>query len=121
VLLAAAAPITFAGGRSARNQAAVNGISGLRIAGWIFYGVTLAVSGILLLTRAAKAEIPDGFVSGTGAAGALTMAFFSIDAVVGWHEAEELAAHDMGWGPIVGMAVDDDGGRVPTIGASARF
>jgi hypothetical protein len=121
VLLAAVAPVVFAGGKSARNQTAVNGVTGLRIAGWVFYGITLAVAGVVLLTRLGDTDTPDGLITGTGAAGALTIACFSIDAVVGWHEAEKIAARDPGWAPVIGMAIENDGGRLPTIGAAARF
>lgn len=120
VLLAAAGPVAFAGGRSARSSGAT-GITALRVLGWVFYGITLGVDAIVLLVRAGDVDIAPGLITGTGAGGALVLSLFSIDAIVGWDEAQGFAADESGWGPSIGMAKDQHGVFLPTVGAGTRF
>lgn len=120
VLVAALGPVTFAGGRSARSPA-VTGLLGLRIVGWVSYGVCLVNALALLLLGVIDVEPPDGYIAAVGVLGTLSLTSFAIDAVAGYSEASSLASSDADWGPSLGFARDSTGHRLPTLGAAARF
>lgn len=120
VLVAALGPVTFAGAKSARSET-VTGLLGMRIVGWVTYGVSLANALVLLLFGVVEVTPPDGYITAVGVLGALSLTSFAIDAVAGYSEASSLAATDSGWGPSLGFARDSTGHRLPTLGAAARF
>jgi hypothetical protein len=88
-LLAAGGPIVFMGGNSARSESGVRGSFGLRLTGWITYGLTLADATSLLGVGAANLTVPPGLIISAGLLGALSLTFFSIDALISRHEAIE--------------------------------
>jgi hypothetical protein len=58
VLFAAAVPVIMAGGRSARRHGCVRGNLGLRVGGWVVYGLALADAAILVALGANEIEPP---------------------------------------------------------------
>jgi len=93
-LFAASVPIVAIGGSSARNHPAVNGSTGLRIAGWIAYGVALA-DAAYLLSQVGQSEPADGLILSVGLLGAASMACFVIDARLAVAEANRVMESGM--------------------------
>jgi len=89
-LFAASVPIVAIGGSSARTHPAVTGSLGLRIAGWISYGVALA-DAAYLLSQSGKSEPDDGLILSVGLLGAASMACFVVDARISAAQATSLA------------------------------
>jgi hypothetical protein len=123
VLLAAAGPIVFVGGGSARRAAGATGLVGLRIAGWIAYGISILVGAYLLLfTALGTIDIPAWPIVVDGAFGTLAMALFATDALVAHGEASEGAiSQGPSLVPSLVMARESSGAAVPGIGISGRF
>ena len=69
VLLIAATPIAAAGASSARNARGSDGSPGMRITGWILYGLSLATFTSLLGLGAAEIRPPPGVFTTFGALG----------------------------------------------------
>jgi hypothetical protein len=89
-LFAVSAPIVAIGGGSARTHPAVTGSLGLRIAGWISYGVALA-DAAYLLSQTGKSEPDDGLILSVGLLGTASMACFVVDARISAAQATSLA------------------------------
>ena len=83
-LTAAAGPVVFAGGRSARWTKSITGSKPLRVIGWISYGVGLFIQ--LISTGVWEARIVGGIV------GAGAMACFGFDALFSANEAEDVGS-----------------------------
>ena len=122
-LLAAAGPIVFVGGGSARRASGATGLVGLRIAGWVAYGISILVGLYLALFRALDTiSIPGWAWIIDGAVGAAGMAFFAIDALVAHSEASEGAISEgPSLLPSLVMARESSGAAIPGIGLSGRF
>jgi uncharacterized membrane protein YgdD (TMEM256/DUF423 family) len=90
-LFAASLPIVAIGGSSARGHPSVTGSLGLRIAGWIAYGVTLA-DAAYLLSQVGQGEVDDGLILSVGLLGTAAMACFVVDARLSAAEAARLQA-----------------------------
>jgi hypothetical protein len=80
VLVGASGPIVAVGASSARQSGQVKGAQGLRITGWIAYGLTLADASVLIAMGANEVEPVDGLITSVGALGALSLLSFSADA-----------------------------------------
>jgi hypothetical protein len=80
---AAAGPVTFAGGSSARWTRSITGSRGLRVVGWIGYGVGL------LFELVSAFYSPLRIVAGAVGAGALVC--FGVDALYSANEAADVA------------------------------
>ncbi len=121
VLVAAMGPVTAAGGGSARHGGAT-GLKGLRIVGWIAYGVSLVGALYLLILGASDTEPFGGLITTTGVVGAASLTFFGIDAFVSHSEAAEGTLSSVpALVPALGMARDNGGGAIPSFGLAARF
>lgn len=85
---AAAAPVVYLGGLSARQASpGVEGSPVLRGLGWIFYGVQLLAL-VAVGAMAAGGEQVDGWLAGVGGAlGAVSLNAFAIDAMLSWSQA----------------------------------
>ncbi len=81
LIVAGVAPVVFVGGASARSGTGNDGIPGLRIAGWIAYGVTLTSAVVLIAEGLAQVEPPTGEIAATAALGAFSLVAFSVDAL----------------------------------------
>jgi hypothetical protein len=88
-------PIVAIGGSSARGNPAVTGSLGLRIAGWIGYGVTLA-DAAFLLSQVGQRTLDDGLILSVGLLGAASMACFVVDARMSAAEATRLQILETG-------------------------
>lgn len=103
-LTAAGGPVVYAGGSSARWTKSITGSRGLRITGWILYGVALAAE--LISIGYVTTRIPAGLL----AAG--SMACFGLDALFSAGEAADVAE----------MAEADEGVRfAPTVSVLPGF
>ena len=117
-LLAAGGPVVYAGGSSARWTKSITGLRGLRIGGWIAYGVGL---GALLVGIAV-----DWLRAAGGIIGAGSMAMFGLDALFSGNEAadvESMARNDDGvrFGPTLWFVRAADGNRAPVMGIGGAF
>jgi hypothetical protein len=80
VLVAIAGPITAVGAASARDGGDVKGALGLRIVGWVAYGIMLAEASVLIGLGVNEIEPPDGVILSVGALGATSLFSFAGDA-----------------------------------------
>ena len=123
VATAAIGPIVFAGSGSARRGAGATGLPGLRITGWVLYGVSLLIAVNLILFNLSDIfEIPGWPIIVDGVIGAAALSMFSIDALVAHGEASEGAISEApSILPTLVFAKESDGSSVPTLGMHARF
>ena len=91
VLLGAMGPVVASGGSSARADDRVSGLMGLRITGWVAYGLAMANAISLVGFGVADIAPPDGQLTATGALGMASLVCFSIDAFVSGAQARRLA------------------------------
>lgn len=87
VLFASSVPIVAVSGMSARRDGAARGVRGLRIAGWIVYGLALADAFALLGMGVAEVEPPDGVIVSVGGLGTAALALMAADAWVSSNQA----------------------------------
>jgi hypothetical protein len=72
-------PIVATGGSAARRDSSIRGLEGLRIFGWILYGVGIAVGLASFITPITKDGAPPGLLTSAGALFATSALFISID------------------------------------------
>jgi len=80
-------PLSAAGAASTRNQAGVAGMLGLRVTGWIAFGLAAVGAVALIGVGASNVEPPPGVVAVTTLLGTAGNLFLSIDGVVAWQQA----------------------------------
>jgi hypothetical protein len=97
-LFALSLPIVAIGGASARDNPLVVGSPGLRIWGWIGYGLAIA-DAAYLLSYVGKREPADGAILSVGLGGATSLTLFIIDAFMSASQAEALADYEAGRAP----------------------
>jgi hypothetical protein len=124
-------PIVAVGGASARTHPLVTGYPGLRIAGWIGYGVTLFDALILLGVALSDGEVTQAHVASVGALGTLTAIGFALDASGSAGQAEAIRAQQQPAvppraaappvAPALGLAEDATGERVGVLGLRWSF
>lgn len=128
-ILTITAPIVFAGGKSARVDGQVSGISVLRIFGWILYGVAVGVGGIsYAIAGTTDDALPPELVYTVTLGGAVGELFMAIDAMVSHTQAKTqnealLGAADLpSIVPIVSVVPGiERGSVVGTVGFGAAF
>jgi len=84
-------PIVAGGGGSARRHPEVRGVLGLRIAGWISYGLFMADALALIGMGAASVDPGESPIILAGALGAFSMISMAIDAVASASQANSMA------------------------------
>jgi hypothetical protein len=125
-LIAVGGPITAVGAGSARQGGDVQGALGLRILGWVGYGLTLAEAIVLIGLGVNEVEPPDGVIVSVGALGATSLFSFAGDAFFSAAEAEaERAAASPTSGftvvPSVGWTRSREGALVPKLALAGTF
>jgi len=119
-------PIVANAGASARNGTGVSGSPGLRVTGWVLYGVTLALA-VTAVVLGVTNTIPVPIILGLGGAGFLAMLFMSIDALVSRSQAQEAVARSAARfdavrvAPFVTVAPQPQGAAAPMIGLAGVF
>ena len=121
-LAVAVSPHIAKGARSSRAAADVSGITALRIFGWVFFGVTLALPPLAIAMRGYD-RYPGGLVLATGTLGALSFVCHSIDGLVAGTRA--VRKHE-GMGGIevahyLAPSVDARGRARLSVGLAGRF
>jgi hypothetical protein len=91
VLLGAMGPVVAGGGASARGDGRVEGLLGLRVGGWVAYGLAMANAVALIGLGVADISPPEGQITATGALGMASLVCFSIDAFASGAQARRLA------------------------------
>ncbi len=81
LLGAAMGPIVGVGGASARRGTGKEGLLGLRIAGWIGYGLFLTNAAVLIGEGVANIKPFDGAITATGLLGSFSLVALSADAL----------------------------------------
>ena len=82
ILFATSVPVTMAGGKSARRHASVKGNVGLRIGGWVLYGLTLLDAAVLVGLGANEVDVPPGVITSVGVLGLGSISLAAADALV---------------------------------------
>lgn len=125
VLIAVAGPVTAVGAGSARNGGDVKGAQGLRIVGWIGYGIALVDASVLIGMGVNEVEPPDGVIASVGALGAISLLSFAGDAFFSAAEAKEkqkaAPAPALQVAPTLAWARTRDGGALPVLGVRGAF
>ena len=95
-ILAVWTPVVFAAGKSARRSGdpRVRGVAGLRVTGWVTYGLTLASAVVMLAMGLADVEVPDGYILVSTISGVASVLFMSIDAFVSGAQASRAIRQD---------------------------
>ncbi len=115
-------PVVAAGGTSARKRPDVIGSPGLRLTGWIFYGLSIADGLALLGLAISDADIPPAVTASVGVLGTASAVFMSLDAFESGKQARtpapffQLAAR-----PYVGALRDAGNKTVTTAGLAWSF
>jgi hypothetical protein len=115
-------PVVAAGGTSARKSPGVIGSPGLRLTGWIFYGLAIADGLALLGLAISDADIPPAVTASVGLLGTTSAVFMSLDAFESGKQARtpapffQLAAR-----PYVGALRDAGNKTVTTAGLAWSF
>jgi hypothetical protein len=125
VLTGVAGPVTAIGAASARKTGDVKGSSGLRITGWIAYGLTMADAMILIGMGLSEVEPADGLIVSVGLLGAASLSCFAADAFQSAAEANAkragAPAADLTLAPAVSLVRTSGGVLTPTLGLRGGF
>lgn len=119
-------PLIAGAGGSARNGTGVNGAVGLRVVGWILYGITLGLA-VVAVVLGVTTEIPAPIILGLGGAAFLSCVFMSIDALVSRSQAKDAVernrarADSVRVAPFVTIAPQPRGPVAPMIGLAGVF
>jgi hypothetical protein len=118
-----ATPVVAVGAGSARGSGKVDGMLGMRIAGWIAYGLSLSDAVVLIGLGLAEVTPPGGIITLVGVLGGAGLIFHALDAMASGSEAEALGARAQGpsVAPIVTMVEGRDRQMHPAVGLGVRF
>ena len=95
LLVAIGTPIVFAAAKSARNgDFRIRGMKGLRITGWVTYGLTLASALSLFVMGFADITVNGGHIAATTVLGVASILCMSIDAFVSGAQAKRAIHQD---------------------------
>ena len=112
-LIAALGPVVFSGGASSRRALESDGIMGMRIAGWIAYGLSLTNAVGLVALGVAEIEPVDGLILITGAVGSAGLLMLALDAAASAAGVERAGvstrAEDVAFVPFVAPIARDEG------------
>jgi hypothetical protein len=124
-LIAVAGPITAVGAGSARDGGDVKGAQGLRIVGWVAYGLTLVDASVLIGMGANEVEPPDGVIVSVGALGAISLLSLAGDAFFSASEARAKQASappaTFSVSPTLAWGRARDGNALPVLGVRGAF
>jgi hypothetical protein len=123
LLMGVATPVVAVGAGSARGSGKVDGMLGMRIAGWIAYGLSLSDAVVLIGLGLAEVTPPGGIITLVGVLGGAGLIFHALDAMASGSEAEALGARAQGpsVAPIVTMVEGRDRQMHPAVGLGVRF
>lgn len=82
-------PIIAAGGASARSGDKVNGVLGLRIAGWTGYGLSIGTGALMVGWAVSGGSIPPAPILACGLLGTFSCVSLSVDNLVSGNEAKK--------------------------------
>lgn len=115
-------PVVAKGASSARMTPGVTGASGLRLTGWIFYGLSIADALALLGLAVSGADIPPAVTSSVGLLGTASAVFMSLDAFQSAKQARASApSFQMTARPYIGALRDANQQTVATAGLAWSF
>jgi hypothetical protein len=123
-------PVTYAGSASAMSRSGVTGVKGLRVTGWVVYGLSLLDAAVAIGFAASDAYIPDGVAAALGVLGMSGLLAFSIDAFVARGQALERGrptasspadAPGLSFAPLVAPIRMSDGSTASLFGLAGRF
>jgi hypothetical protein len=102
-----------------RRNAGVNGSTGLRIAGWISYGLTMA-DAITMLALSEEVDFTGGPTISVALLGTLSTVFFGLDASKTVRQAKEIQS-SVSLQPTIGYVRDMTGNQYRTVGFRIVF
>ncbi len=120
VLHAIDVPLVAWSGSALRRRTGVPGVLGLRVVGWLFYGLTLADAAVLLALGALNIQPPTGTIAGAGVSGFISSVFISADALATAQQVDARDAAAFRVSPFVNVARTGDQ-TVALVGLSGRF
>jgi len=117
------APIAFAGGRATRQHTGVRGLMGLRIGGWVLYGVSIVVGASIIPLAPAGMRPPPALIASSGILGATGLVLFGADGIKTYHQAlARSGGSALEVGPVVAPIMAPDGSaRGGLLGIAGRF
>ncbi len=122
---AAASPIVFVGGKSARRHGDVDGSVPFRIVGWASYGACLSGAVTLVGLGIAEVRAPSALIGIIGGIGGLSLFSFAIDALISRNQAKAAAAeYTSGEArilPLLTPTIGRDGSLGAVLGIGGRF
>jgi hypothetical protein len=128
LVFAVSTPIVASGGGSARDGADVEGSAGMRVTGWVLYGLGLANALSLIALGASEIEPPPGTILATGAIGAASQFLMAGDALRSHRQARARidAQQAVGAAPTSGLApllapISADGRAGGVLSVAGRF
>ena len=122
VIFGVTLPIVAASGSKLRDKSGVLGSPGLRLAGWIGYGLTMADAIIAVGIGASELEVPDGTVIAIGVLGSASLAMIASEVMATANQSEALlSGKKISIGPTVGYYASRQGKYIPTIGVNIKF
>lgn len=115
-------PIVASSGSKLRDKSGVMGSPGLRLAGWIGYGLTMADAIIAVGIGASDLEVPDGTVIAIGVLGSASLAMIASDVMATANQSEALlSGKKYSISPTVGYFASHQNKCIPTVGVKIKF
>jgi hypothetical protein len=96
VLAAIVSPLVFGSGRSARRGAMVRGVVGLRVTGWVSYGLCLGNAIVMIALGLSDVFVPSWEIVLATVIGDISLISFSIDALVSHKQAKRAIEAQVG-------------------------
>ncbi len=126
LFIAVMAPVTFGAGKSARRAGFVRGSVGLRVGGWISYGLSLVNAFALIGLGAAELEVMPWQIGLTTGIGALSVIFFATDALISRRQALSSVGalegrHVASLAPVLAPVIGPDGAAGGIVGVGGTF
>lgn len=121
LLASISAPIVSLGGGSARSHSQVTGSVGLRVLGWVTYGLGITSAAVILIVGTSE-EIEPSYSIPTLLLVVTSLVSFSIDALASAGQAADVSVgQNMQLVPTVTVVPDGRGGVHPTVGLAGQF
>lgn len=115
-------PVVSSSGARLRDKSGVMGSPGLRLAGWIGYGLTMADAIIAVGLGASDVDVPEGTVIAIGVLGSASLAMIASDVMATANQSEALlSSKKIRISPTIGYMATNNSKYIPTLGVKIKF